>query len=40
MKKDVLDANTVEVSPWWLYRDYVQMGPTKRYGADWIDFDP
>jgi hypothetical protein len=39
VKKEVLDANTVVVRPWWLYRDYVEMTPTKRYGAEWTDFD-
>jgi hypothetical protein len=40
VKKDVLDANTVAVRPWWLYRDYVQLAAAKRYGAEWTDFDP
>ncbi len=40
VKKEVLDASTVIVRPWWLYRDYVQLAPTKRYGAEWTDFDP
>ncbi len=40
VKKEVLDANTVVVRPWWLYRDYVQLTPTKRYGGEWTDFDP
>jgi hypothetical protein len=40
VKKEVLDAHTVVVHPWWLYRDYVAMSPSKRYGADWTDFDP
>jgi Protein of unknown function (DUF1585)/Protein of unknown function (DUF1592) len=40
VKKDVLDANTVVVRPWWLYRDYVEIAPSKRYGSEWTDFDP
>jgi len=40
IKKEVLDANTVVVRPWWLYRDYVELTPAKRYGAEWTDFDP
>ncbi len=40
IKKEVLDANTVVVRPWWLYSDYVQLTPSLRYGAEWTDFDP
>jgi hypothetical protein len=29
----VLDANTVAVRPWWLYRDYRALTPTDRYDA-------
>lgn len=28
-----LDANTVAVKPWWLYRDYRNATPTQRYSA-------
>lgn len=28
-----LDANTVEVKPWWLYRDYRAAAPSQRYDA-------
>ncbi len=29
----VLDANTVEVRPWWLYRDYRATAPSDRFNA-------
>lgn len=35
-----LDANTVEVRPWWLYRDYRSASPTDRYGAAWAERSP
>ena len=31
----VLDANTVVVKPWWLYRDYQSPTPADRYAATW-----
>ncbi len=31
----VLDANTVEVKPWWLYGDYRAGDPVLRYGDAW-----
>jgi hypothetical protein len=30
-----LDAATVLVRPWWLYRDHASASPTQRYGAGW-----
>jgi hypothetical protein len=30
-----LDAATVLVKPWWLYRDYASATPTQRYGSSW-----
>ena len=30
-----LDANTVVVQPWWLYRDYQSPTPADRYAATW-----
>ena len=30
-----LDAATVLVKPWWLYRDHAAASPTQRYGASW-----
>jgi hypothetical protein len=30
-----LDAATVLVKPWWLYRDYATANPTLRFGASW-----
>jgi hypothetical protein len=31
----VLDANTVEVKPWWLYGDYRAADPVLRFGDTW-----
>ncbi|HEY1694480.1 MAG TPA: hypothetical protein VGG39_20060 [Polyangiaceae bacterium] len=37
----VLDARTVLVKPWWLYRDYKTPNPTQRLGTDaWPNADP
>lgn len=36
----VLDERTTLVKPWWLYRDYLAISPTQRYGAGWDDPDP
>jgi Protein of unknown function (DUF1585) len=33
VKKAALEANTVLVHPWWLYRDYRADKPTQRYGT-------
>jgi hypothetical protein len=30
-----LDAATVKVRPWWLYKDYRAASPKERYGLDW-----
>ena len=30
-----LDAATVLVKPWWLYRDYTTASPTQRFGSNW-----
>jgi hypothetical protein len=35
-----LDANTVLVRPWWLYRDYRSATPVLRYGDTWSTADP
>ena len=35
-----LDANTVLVHPWWLYRDYRSAAPVLRYGDKWSTVDP
>lgn len=40
VKKDVLDAATVLVKPWWLYRDYLQVDPTQQLGVQWTSPDP
>lgn len=40
VKKDDLDAATVLVKPWWLYRDYLQLNATERLGAEWKNPDP
>lgn len=37
--KKLLDARTVLVRPWWLYRDYKSNLPSKRYGQGWSDPD-
>ncbi len=36
----LLDQHTVLVKPWWLYRDYLSVAPTRRYKAGWDDPDP
>ena len=36
----VLEANTVLVKPWWLYRDYRTASPVLRYGDAWKSPDP
>lgn len=37
----MLDANTVLVKPWWLYRDYAAANPTDRYdAAEWASLHP
>jgi len=35
-----LEANTVLVRPWWLYRDYRSSGPVQRYDASWAKTNP
>ena len=35
VKQKALDAATVTVRPWWLYQDYRDPSPQKRYGRDW-----
>jgi hypothetical protein len=35
-----LDANTVAVKPWWLYRDYKKASPTQLYDASWATTVP
>jgi hypothetical protein len=40
VSKALLDKYTVVVKPWWLYRDYLQLAPSKRYKAGWDDPDP
>jgi Protein of unknown function (DUF1585) len=40
VSKAVLEAHTVLVKPWWLYRDYLNVSPTKRYKMGWDDPDP
>jgi hypothetical protein len=36
----VLDAYTVEVKPWWLYRDYAAPNPIDRYAGSWSGRSP
>lgn len=38
--KKTLDARTVLVKPWWLYRDYASASPKERLGDGWNDPDP
>lgn len=33
--QSVLDANTVVVKPWWLYKDYKSAAPSQRYDKTW-----
>ena len=40
ISKKLLDARTVLVKPWWLYRDYRSPSPTRRYLSGWDDPDP
>ena len=35
VKQKALDAATVLVRPWWIYRDYRAPSPQQRYGLDW-----
>lgn len=35
VKQAVLDANTVLVKPWWLYRDYRSAAPVLLFGSTW-----
>jgi hypothetical protein len=35
VKQKALDAATVMVKPWWLYKDYRSPAPKVRYGIDW-----
>ncbi|AUX26372.1 hypothetical protein SOCEGT47_069330 [Sorangium cellulosum] len=35
----LLDERTTLVRPYWLYRDYLSVSPTQRYGAGWKDPD-
>ncbi|MGZ3417351.1 MAG: DUF1585 domain-containing protein [Polyangiales bacterium] len=39
VKKEVLEANTVLVKPWWLYRDYRASSPVLLYGQTWTTPD-
>ena len=39
VKQKALDAATVLVRPWWLYQDYREPSPQKRYGRDWSGDD-
>ena len=39
VKASALDEATVLVKPWWLYRDYLQVSPTERYGTVWTNAD-
>ncbi len=40
VSQKLLDATTVLVKPWWLYRDYRAASPTQLYGQGWKDPDP
>jgi len=40
VSKKTLDAYTVLVKPWWLYRDYREKAPTLLFGKGWANPDP
>jgi len=40
VSQTALDASTVVVRPWWLYRDYLSSRPTLRLKEQWTDVDP
>jgi hypothetical protein len=40
VSQKLLDAHTVLVKPWWLYRDFRTKNPAQRYGEGWKDPDP
>lgn len=40
VSQKLLDATTVLVKPWWLYRDYREPAPSQLYGQAWKDPDP
>jgi hypothetical protein len=40
ISQKLLDAMTVPVKPWWLYRDYRSANPHELYGQDWKNPDP
>jgi hypothetical protein len=40
VSQKLLDATTVVVKPWWLYRDYRASSPAQLYGQAWKDVDP
>jgi hypothetical protein len=40
VSQKVLDATTVVVKPWWLYRDYRAPSPSQLFGQGWKDVDP
>jgi hypothetical protein len=35
VSQEALDANTVLVKPWWLYRDYRETDPAQLFGQSW-----
>lgn len=39
VKQPTLDANTVLVKPWWLYRDFRSATPVLHYGTTWTTAD-
>jgi hypothetical protein len=40
ISQTALDASTVEIKPWWLYRDYRAADPRDRYGDAWSARSP
>jgi Protein of unknown function (DUF1585) len=40
VSRKLLDARTVLVRPWWLYRDYRAASPAQRIDEAWKDVDP
>jgi hypothetical protein len=39
-QQNVINAHTVAVKPWWLYRDYKSPHPEQRYQQGWANPDP
>ncbi len=40
VSQKLLEATTVVIKPWWLYRDYRAPSPSQLFGQGWKDVDP